>query len=524
MSPRPPVSKPLRDLLALLPAYYRAEDLKQGGALRDLLRVVASRLDAVEAEIARGYDDWFIETCSPERIQSIGQLVGQAPPVKPRGAKEIVAAARREVGNAVRGRTRKGTLRALEDLASEAGFSARAVELSRLVLFAQHTGHLSPERLLRGRTVDVRDALSLSRMGGPLDSIARTVSVRTLRFGTPEPALQGVALFVGLRRAQAEGTDTTGHIAPLGAGDYPRPHYDTPANDVAPSPADVRAGQWKVSGQRDGVLVIEDLTLSGVTLRVTQPLSRLEIRHSTLVPPRDKPSVEILAPVREIHVIRSVSGPIVLPATPIARVAGGARPARLHITDSVVDAKLAADAGSVDDADRDGISAIGAPVLPGGAASTPPRAANVVLRVRRSTILGECHVARLEYAKDTIFDGVVTVQRPKTGRVRTCHVPPGSVTPRRFGCSPEDGARPAYASLSRDDPMYVVLAWDCPDSIRRGAADGGEMGAYHDAWIHGRMSRLAARVTDFVPAGWDVVIVPVGSVAENDGREREETP
>ncbi|HXJ63900.1 MAG TPA: hypothetical protein VNN79_09110, partial [Actinomycetota bacterium] len=47
----------------LLPAVYRQRDAEQGRVLQALLSVVERELTLLEADVARLYDDWFIETC-----------------------------------------------------------------------------------------------------------------------------------------------------------------------------------------------------------------------------------------------------------------------------------------------------------------------------------------------------------------------------------------------------------------------------------------------------------------------------
>ena len=63
-------------LYELLPAVYRNRDTDRGGPLRALLRVIAEQVKLVETDIARMYDNWFIETCEDWVVPYIGDLVG----------------------------------------------------------------------------------------------------------------------------------------------------------------------------------------------------------------------------------------------------------------------------------------------------------------------------------------------------------------------------------------------------------------------------------------------------------------
>ncbi len=193
-------------LYDLLPAVYRQRDADQGYALRDLLRVIAGQVNAVEDDIAQLYENWFIETCQDWVVPYIGDLIGYRSVHDAGEPGEAGTAAgvrrnrvlfpRRDVGNTLRSRRRKGTLALLEQLAQDvAGWPARAVELYRLVAFTQSLNHL---RLRRGRTVDVRRAGDLIRLGGPFDRLAHTPDVRRVAslHSPGRPNLPGVGLFL----------------------------------------------------------------------------------------------------------------------------------------------------------------------------------------------------------------------------------------------------------------------------------------------------------------------------------------
>jgi hypothetical protein len=66
-------------LFRLLPAIYRTRDAALGGPLRALLDVLSQQVERVERDIARMYDNWFIETCEDWVVPYLGELVGYAP-------------------------------------------------------------------------------------------------------------------------------------------------------------------------------------------------------------------------------------------------------------------------------------------------------------------------------------------------------------------------------------------------------------------------------------------------------------
>ena len=169
--------------------------------------MISEQVNAVEDDIGRLYDNWFIETCEDWVVPYLGDLIGHRPVHEGGGL-----VSRREVANTLRNRRRKGTLALLESLAADvAGWPARAVEFYRLVAFTQPLNHLQPRR---GRTVDLRKGGALDRLDGPFDTLAHTVDVR--RTGSRRsdsnraqgrPNLPGVGLFLWrLRSYPVSGT------------------------------------------------------------------------------------------------------------------------------------------------------------------------------------------------------------------------------------------------------------------------------------------------------------------------------
>ena len=62
-------------LYSLLPAIHRTRDAETGGALADLLAVIATQLDVLSEELDQLSDDEFIETASPWVVPYLGDLV-----------------------------------------------------------------------------------------------------------------------------------------------------------------------------------------------------------------------------------------------------------------------------------------------------------------------------------------------------------------------------------------------------------------------------------------------------------------
>lgn len=197
-------------LYALLPAIHRQRDEQQGYPLRALLDVIGAEVQLLEDDIARLYDNSFIETCDDWAVPYIGDLIGYRPLAEvgaPGGAPGRDAARlsllmpRGEVADTLAWRRRKGTLALLEVLAAQvAGWPARAVEFHRLLGWTQHLDHQHP---WRGRTVDLRDGRALDAIDGPFDRLAHTVDVRRVssRRSVGRHNIPSVGLFVFRLRA-----------------------------------------------------------------------------------------------------------------------------------------------------------------------------------------------------------------------------------------------------------------------------------------------------------------------------------
>ncbi len=163
------------DIYALLPAIYRTRDAAQGEPLKALIGVIAEQVAVLQQDLSGLEADQFIETCAPWVVPYIGDLIGWTAllPGVPG-----TASSRAEVANTIGYRRRKGTLIALEQLGADVtSRPVRAVEFFRRLAVDQSFRHL---RLDSEGTIDLRHGLALTRLGGPFDSISRTVDVRRI--------------------------------------------------------------------------------------------------------------------------------------------------------------------------------------------------------------------------------------------------------------------------------------------------------------------------------------------------------
>jgi hypothetical protein len=166
-------------LLERLPDFFETRDSERDGALRALLAVIAGQGALMEADIARLYDNWFIETCDDWAVPYIGALLGVRGLYPVAGTQAF--GQRALVANTLRLRRRKGTLPVLEELAFDTtGWRAHAVEFFQLLSASQHMNH---RRLHSTRTPDLRQGAAMANLNGPFDTAAHTADVRALQVG-----------------------------------------------------------------------------------------------------------------------------------------------------------------------------------------------------------------------------------------------------------------------------------------------------------------------------------------------------
>lgn len=171
-------------LYELVPVVYRLRDAAQGYPLQALLRVINEQYDVLERDIARLYENWFIETCDDWVVPYIGDLIGyemlsgplQTQSARPGAAALAISAPRREVADTIAYRRRKGTLAVVQDVAAAvSGWPVKAVEFYRHLCVCQNINCLN---MNRGRTAELRDCDALDLLGGAFDEMARNVDVR----------------------------------------------------------------------------------------------------------------------------------------------------------------------------------------------------------------------------------------------------------------------------------------------------------------------------------------------------------
>lgn len=248
-----------------------------------------------------------------------------------------------------------------------------------------------------------------------------------------------------------------------------------------------------------GKLVLDGLVVSGGALRLAAAADdeprELVLRDCTLLPGRRlrhdgtavspaAPSLVVEHPFAKITLERCITGPLLI-----------THDAEATLADCIVDA---------------------------GAPETPAYAGNATggpggqLSISECTVIGKVHSGLLLLASNSIFfarlgpapaetwSAPLLAQRRQEGCVRFCFVPPGSVTPRRFRCLPDEqhpDVLPHFTSLRYGDPGYGQLRQATDPSIRQGADDGSEMGVLRPLFQPQRETNLRIRLDEYLRFG-----------------------
>jgi hypothetical protein len=168
------------------------------------------------------------------------------------------------------------------------------------------------------------------------------------------------------------------------------------------------------------------------------------------------------------------------------------------------------------------------------------------VQILRTTIRGMTQ-ARSITAEDTAFLGAIEVAEKNDGWLRYCYLDKfnpddktqDEATPVRYRCQPETArnapagacsagvAVPAVAAAGAALPLvteefgqpgYMQLLAEAPPEWSRSASDGGEIGAFNDAFFAQRHASLRARLTEFTPTNAVSAVVYADDLTPLGGR------
>jgi hypothetical protein len=175
-------------LYNLLPTIYRIRDAGQGEPLRALMDALESEFRIVEQDIDALYDNWFIETCDDWAVPYIASQIGA---FNPHDTRKLFPGQRRQVADTIAYRRRKGMVAILEHVLRDVtDWYVCLLEYWQLLSLTPHLRNTTNN----GRIVDVRLATELSRLGGPFDTTAHAIDIRSIAPETTNDEPQSRAL------------------------------------------------------------------------------------------------------------------------------------------------------------------------------------------------------------------------------------------------------------------------------------------------------------------------------------------
>jgi hypothetical protein len=227
-------------------------------------------------------------------------------------------------------------------------------------------------------------------------------------------------------------------------------------------------------------------------------LGTLNIQHCTLVPGWSVDSAGAPQFGSDPNLIVEPSGVEVVVSKSILGAVRTSLLVTVQVADSIIDAT---DRTHVAYAALDNVSGGGALTLLG------------------CTVVGKVHATLLSLVSDSIFWGALTAgdtwttaltsDRRQQGCVRFSFLPEGARTPRRFECVEQALAspQPIFFAFRYGRPGYLKLLASTPDVVRKGADDGGEMGAFHFVLAPLREIDLRVRMQEYLPVGLEFGVI-----------------
>jgi hypothetical protein len=253
-----------------------------------------------------------------------------------------------------------------------------------------------------------------------------------------------------------------------------------------------------ITGDADGTVTLNGLLIGGQGIQVNGTLGHLRLRHCTLLPGLQikpdgtasldgTPAILVNSATTVVEIEDCIIGPLRVDTY-----------VQVHLSNTIVDA---GDETNVALANLKG----------NGVAGT--------WRIENCTVRGKVTARGIELASNSIFlaslaagddpkawPAPMFVQRRQEGCMRFCWLPPGARVPRRYHCLPAEGGpdvRPQFTSLRFGDASYAQLGRFCDESIRSGADDESEVGAFHDLFQLQRVAYLRGRLAEYLRFGLD---------------------
>ncbi len=242
----------------------------------------------------------------------------------------------------------------------------------------------------------------------------------------------------------------------------------------------------------------------------TNQLEALNVTHCTLVPGW---SVATDGTPHFPTAPNLVAEPAGLTMTATKSILGALRAGEfvdVEVFDCIIDAT---DPTNVAIARLDGIAGVGSLNLGSAKTSDPTQIPS------GCTVVGKVHAVLMRLVSNSIVWAALVAgdswstgliaDRKQEGCVRFSFLPAGAKTPRRYECVEQAiaGPQPIFFALRYGRPGYAKLLTSTSDVVRRGAEDGGEMGAFHFVLAPLRESDLRVRMMEYLPVGLEFGII-----------------
>lgn len=496
-----PQTDPGRQLFALLPEVWRSRDDGDLAGLLDgfgdLLGLIRSTL---EQRLADSFPDEPLEgaACQSWLLPYFAELVGeQIVSPDPTGQ-------RAEVANAISWRQVKGTLAGVERMAQEVGrFEVEVQEGWKRVAMTPRTGWPLPA--ISREKAPGKDPYAVDK---PIGTVAFGRHARALRTTPDDPAGRPTQ-FDGIswRQAHPQGTpcfpgsyeDPSARTVDLRSPDWRRGHahprrlllYFPPPGGYFPAGSakvtwtDLQTAlqQAQPENEPDGTAV-KRVQVQNQEIEERVLGDRLELRSAGAIVQIDE---NVNLPGAGTYVFEGLAflGIVTVPNADLVLRRSAAKK---------IDAQKADLAAPVVDAAGCLIDELSVP--------------SGLVRCEYVTVLTSTSVRKLQ-ASDSILLGSLTLGALPPNVPRSCirysRVP---VTAAKFASSATTEETPLFVSGKFGEHGCGVLHPASPSSIRFGAEDGGEMGAYHDWRLALALEAVRVKLEDFLPLGLQAVLIP----------------
>lgn len=268
-------------------------------------------------------------------------------------------------------------------------------------------------------------------------------------------------------------------------------------------PTLVMTSECLLTGGGDASITLDGLLVAGHRLRVPNTagnlLRDLRLRHCTLVPGRSLAADGTPASPHESSLLVETDGLRLRGERCILGALRVDEASETRLEDCVLDATAPEQV---------------AYCAPDGNSAGGP------LGLVACTSIGKLHVREFTLVSNSILWGkrapgdtwvaAVVADRRQLGCLRFSYVPIDARTPKRFRCvpDPEGGTTPElrFAARAYGNAGYLRLGTATHSSVRQGADDEGEMGAYHFVAAPHREANLRLRLDEYLRVGLEAGI------------------